>query len=98
LRPPIVRDRAGAASLSRERYGDNRAKQQQQNGDRTELLLPQRGAVLPEGILEPQVIKAQTSSEAIAYFAVSADDMTIEQITTAVTDEIGDVSGTVDAA
>jgi multidrug efflux pump subunit AcrB len=35
---------------------------------------------LPEGILEPQVIKAQTSSDAIAYFAVSADDMTIEQL------------------
>jgi len=52
LRPQIVRDRAGAASLSRERYEDIRAKQQQQNGDRTELLLPQRGAVLPEGILE----------------------------------------------
>ncbi len=52
LRPQIVRDRAGAASLSRERYEDIRVKQQQQNGDRTELLLPQRGAVLPEGILE----------------------------------------------
>ena len=52
LRPQIVRDRAGAASLSRERYEDIRSKQQQQNGDRTELLLPQRGAVLPEGILE----------------------------------------------
>lgn len=35
---------------------------------------------LPEGILEPQVIKATTSSEPIAYFAVSADDMTIEQL------------------
>jgi general secretion pathway protein D len=52
LRPQIVRDRAGAASLSRERYEDIRAKQQQQNDDRTELLLPQHGAVLPEGILE----------------------------------------------
>ena len=33
---------------------------------------------LPDGILEPQVIKAQTSSEPIGYFAAGADDMTIE--------------------
>jgi multidrug efflux pump subunit AcrB len=35
---------------------------------------------LPEGILEPQITKAQTSSEPIAYFAVTADDMTLEQL------------------
>ena len=35
---------------------------------------------LPDGILEPQVFKAETSSEAIAYFAVAADDLTLEQI------------------
>ena len=31
---------------------------------------------LPDGILEPQVVKMQTSSQPIGYFAVSADDMT----------------------
>ena len=30
---------------------------------------------LPEGILEPQVFKVETSSNPIAYFAVAADDM-----------------------
>ena len=43
---------------------------------------------LPEGILEPQVIKAQTSSDAIAYFAVSADDMTIEQLSWFIDDTV----------
>jgi multidrug efflux pump subunit AcrB len=35
---------------------------------------------LPDGILEPQVFKVNTSTEPIAYFAVAADDMTIEQL------------------
>ncbi|MBA3054561.1 MAG: efflux RND transporter permease subunit [Sphingomonadales bacterium] len=35
---------------------------------------------LPDGILEPSVIKANTSSDPIAYFAVSAEDMTLEQL------------------
>jgi multidrug efflux pump subunit AcrB len=43
---------------------------------------------LPEGILEPQVVKAQTSSDAIAYFAVSADDMTIEQLSWFIDDTV----------
>jgi multidrug efflux pump subunit AcrB len=43
---------------------------------------------LPEGILEPQVVKAQTSSEPIAYFAVSADDMTIEQLSWFIDDTV----------
>lgn len=43
---------------------------------------------LPDGILEPQVIKAQTSSDAIAYFAVSADDMTIEQLSWFIDDTV----------
>lgn len=43
---------------------------------------------LPDGILEPQVIKAQTSSEPIAYFAVSADDMTIEQLSWFIDDTV----------
>ncbi len=43
---------------------------------------------LPDGILEPQVIKAQTSSDAIAYFAVSADDMTIEQLSWFIDDSV----------
>lgn len=35
---------------------------------------------LPDGILEPQVFKANTSSQPIAYMVVEADDMTIEQL------------------
>ena len=43
---------------------------------------------LPDGILEPQVIKAKTSSDPIAYFAVSADDMTIEQLSWFIDDTV----------
>ncbi|MEO0031314.1 MAG: hypothetical protein RIS94_1072 [Pseudomonadota bacterium] len=43
---------------------------------------------LPEGILEPQVVKAETSSDPIAYFAVSADDMTMEQLSWFVDDTV----------
>jgi multidrug efflux pump subunit AcrB len=43
---------------------------------------------LPDGILEPQVIKARTSSDPIAYFAVSADDMTIEQLSWFIDDTV----------
>jgi len=43
---------------------------------------------LPEGILEPQVFKVETSSNPIAYFAVAADDMTIEQLSWYIDDTI----------
>jgi len=43
---------------------------------------------LPDGILEPAVFKAQTSSEPIAYFAVSADDMTLEQLSWFIDDTV----------
>ena len=43
---------------------------------------------LPEGILEPQVFKVNSSSEPIAYFAVQADDMTMEQLSWFVDDTI----------
>ena len=43
---------------------------------------------LPDGILEPQITKAQTSSDPIAYFAVSAEDMTLEQLSWFVDDTI----------
>jgi multidrug efflux pump subunit AcrB len=43
---------------------------------------------LPEGILEPQVFKAETSSDPIAYWAVSADDMTMEQLSWFVDDTV----------
>ncbi|GGC29279.1 multidrug transporter AcrB [Novosphingobium marinum] len=43
---------------------------------------------LPDGILEPQVFKVQTSSDPIAYFAVAADDMTIEQLSWFIDDTI----------
>lgn len=43
---------------------------------------------LPEGILEPQVFKVETSSSPIAYFAVAADDMTIEQLSWFIDDTI----------
>jgi len=51
LRPQIVRSRETAAQLSTSRYQDIRAKQQLQNSSQTEVLLPQRGPVLP-GIVE----------------------------------------------
>lgn len=43
---------------------------------------------LPEGILEPQVFKVETSSNPIAYYAVVADDMTIEQLSWFIDDTI----------
>ncbi|OYW50170.1 MAG: transporter [Novosphingobium sp. 28-62-57] len=43
---------------------------------------------LPEGILEPQVFKVETSSNPIAYFAVAADDMTLEQLSWFIDDTI----------
>lgn len=52
LRPMIVRDRQSAAMLSRERYEDIRTKQKAQNDNQNEVLLPHRGPVLPEGIIE----------------------------------------------
>lgn len=35
---------------------------------------------LPDGILEPHIFKASTSSEPIAYFAVQTSDMTMEEL------------------
>ncbi len=43
---------------------------------------------LPDGILEPQIIKAATTSDPIAYFSVSADDMTMEQLSWFVDDTV----------
>ena len=43
---------------------------------------------LPEGILEPQVFKVEASSEPIAYFAVAADDMTMEQLSWYIDDTV----------
>ena len=43
---------------------------------------------LPDGILEPQVFKAETSSDPIAFFAVSASDMTLEQLSWFIDDTI----------
>ncbi len=43
---------------------------------------------LPDGILEPQVFKIETSSDPIGYFAVAADDMTIEQLSWFVDDTV----------
>jgi multidrug efflux pump subunit AcrB len=43
---------------------------------------------LPDGILEPQVVKARTSSDPIAYMAASADDMTLEQLSWFVDDTV----------
>ncbi|HVR89963.1 MAG TPA: efflux RND transporter permease subunit [Novosphingobium sp.] len=43
---------------------------------------------LPDGILEPQVFKANTSSDPIAYFAVTADDMTLEQLSWFIDDTV----------
>jgi multidrug efflux pump subunit AcrB len=43
---------------------------------------------LPDGILEPQVFKATTSSQPIAYFAVEANDMTLEQLSWFIDDTV----------
>ncbi len=43
---------------------------------------------LPDGILEPLVEKQTTSSQPIAYFAVAAPDMTIEQLSWFVDDAV----------
>jgi multidrug efflux pump subunit AcrB len=43
---------------------------------------------LPDGILEPQVFRVQTSSEPIVFFGVQADDMTIEQLSWFIDDTV----------
>ena len=43
---------------------------------------------LPDGILEPYIQKESTSSQPIAYFAVGAPDMTIEQLSWFVDDQV----------
>ncbi|GAA0265433.1 hypothetical protein GCM10009127_00830 [Alteraurantiacibacter aestuarii] len=43
---------------------------------------------LPDGILEPRVAKQQTSSQPIVYFGVTADDMTLEQLSWFIDDTI----------
>jgi len=43
---------------------------------------------LPDGILEPRVYKQQTSSNPIVYFGVSAQDMTLEQLSWFIDDTV----------
>lgn len=43
---------------------------------------------LPDGILEPQIYKANTSSQPIAYFAVETEDMTLEQLSWFIDDTV----------
>lgn len=43
---------------------------------------------LPQGIIEPQIFKVNTSSDPIAWVSVSADDMTIQQLSWFVDDTI----------
>ncbi len=43
---------------------------------------------LPEGILEPSITKQQTSADPIVFFGVTADDMTIEQLSWFIDDTI----------
>ncbi|WP_374590542.1 efflux RND transporter permease subunit [Novosphingobium sp.] len=43
---------------------------------------------LPDGILEPQVFKLETSADPIGYFSVSTDDMTLEQLSWYVDDTV----------
>ncbi len=43
---------------------------------------------LPDGILEPQVVKIEVSDSEIAFFAVGATDMTIEQLSWFVDDTV----------
>lgn len=51
---------------------------------------------LPDGILEPRVFKQATSSQPIVYFGVTADDMTIEQLSWFIDDTIAKRLLTVD--
>jgi multidrug efflux pump subunit AcrB len=44
---------------------------------------------LPDGILEPQVFKANMSNDPLAYYGVRADDMTIEQLSWFVDNTVG---------
>ena len=43
---------------------------------------------LPDGILEPRIFKQQTSSQPIVFFGVSAQDMTLEQLSWFIDDTI----------
>ncbi len=43
---------------------------------------------LPDGILEPQVFKVNTSGQPIVYYAVEAEDMTMEQLSWFVDDTV----------
>ena len=43
---------------------------------------------LPDGILEPQVFKAEANSDPIAYFAVGADDMTMAELSWFIDDTV----------
>jgi len=43
---------------------------------------------LPDGILEPRVQKEQTSSDPIAFFAASASDMTLEELSWFIDDTV----------
>jgi len=43
---------------------------------------------LPDGILEPRISKQQTSSQPIVYFGVTADDMTIEELSWFIDDTV----------
>ncbi|MCB2047446.1 MAG: efflux RND transporter permease subunit [Novosphingobium sp.] len=43
---------------------------------------------LPDGILEPQITKATTTSEPIAYFAATTNDMTLEQLSWFIDDTV----------
>ena len=43
---------------------------------------------LPDGILEPRVQKEQTSSDPISYFAASAPDMTLEELSWFIDDTV----------
>ena len=45
-------------------------------------------AELPDGILEPQVSRQKTSSDPIGYFAVTALDMTLEQLSYFIDDTV----------
>ena len=43
---------------------------------------------MPDGILEPQIFKASTTAQPIAFFAVEAQDMTLEQVSWFIDDTI----------
>ena len=91
-----VRSISGVSSISSTvSEGDSETMVEFQIGEDTNAAVSEvKNAVdqirgeLPDGILEPQVFKVNASADPIAYMAISADDMTMEQLSWFVDDTV----------